>query len=593
MDTYIGNPDYWEGMALPEGAGEHYVPPDPSLLSQEAWTARTGMDPSSGTTSALYGDYIQQGGIPRQYSQGLDPAFLDYATNRFGPGFANDYETAQMIIGPRAGTSGPQGYAAGEQDRIAAVLSKYDPSFLTQFGTQSEAWLQNIKAQVKADKAAQWQGGLQAFSVMAPMLGGLFAAPAASAVGAGAAEAGAGASMFGDVAMGAGVGAAGSTPLSFGGLWNTGFSPGSSLGLEGAAATAVDKTLQSAIMGGVTSGTQGGDWLSGATSGALKSLTGNAGSLLGGLGSTTGINSLSGDQPWGVNPQDAGGSMDDFDLTGMDGAQWGDYTNQMGTDFFGGGGGDLFSSDVPQGYSVDGMGGTGAPLPDAGGGDINWGGIAQQSLPMILKMLGLGGGGTATGGTTGGTTGAGGAGGTAGGGAGATNLGLLGGGIYDYNSLNRSSDFLRQIMQQASSSADPYAARRSQMGADFDQLMRDPMSSNLVRSLDQSFQNEYDARGAQAGTYNTAYDTTERESQRMANIVKNLPQLAQPFGQASGAYSNPAQAGAIMAEMSKPITAIEQAKARAVGQATSGGIDMAQQSLPELLKLLGINMGTI
>ena len=335
---------------------------------------------------------------------------------------------------------------------------------------------------------------------------------------------------------------------------------------------------------GIMTGTRGG----GLEDMATSALMGGAGA-----GINAGINSLSGDSPWGVNPQTTGSlgdtmgeGYDDFwgDQASWDNYDWG-TGDQGGMDMYNAGG-DIYGNtgldnmsamDTSMAPDASFMPQAGMDFGDSGSGGINWGSLATSALPVIMKLLG--GGSTApTGGTMGGTGG--GTMGTMGG------IGDLFSNIYDYNSASQSSDMFRQIMGQAAGSADPYAARRPGMGAQFDQLMTDPMSSNLVRSLDQSFQNEYDARGAQAGTYNTNYGTTERESQRMANIVKALPQLAQPFGQASGAYSNPAQAGAITAEMAKGLVPLELAKANAVGRSVNSGMTMTQQALPEIMRWL-------
>ena len=358
-----------------------------------------------------------------------------------------------------------------------------------------------------------------------------------------------------------------------------------------AAMTALTGGALSGVMGPIAGGAVAGGMMGGASSNLdpETTLKGAGMGALGGLGSTalsgmSGAEAGAGTDFGATNYADTSG----FDTSGFENVNWdtaaggntmfegfGDYTGGMD---FGDGGtwgdtsGGLLSSDIPTGYSVDGMGGTGEALPTSGG-------TTSPDLTSILKILGgslLGGGGSTTGGTTsGGTTG-----GTAPGGVMSPygGGGLLGG-IYDYNTLDRSSEFLKQIMDQTGQYGDPYKQYRPSEAAMRNQTFMDPLSiynRPEYQMLDKRMQDQQLAQGAQAGTL---FNAPERLAQRQTGFLDYLSKLRGDLLPGSGAGLNPIAPQAAQAEMMKSYVPLEMAKSQAVGQATGGGANTIQQIL--------------
>jgi len=266
-----------------------------------------------------------------------------------------------------------------------------------------------------------------------------------------------------------------------------------------------------------------------------------------------------------------GGSMDESgygDLWGdWSGYDWGSGTDTSGSDLYG---------NYDAGYGTTG---TEAPANTGDYGSTG-GGFSLTSLaPMLLKMLG--GGGTTSGGTTGGTTGGtGSTSGTYGG------IGDIFNSVYDYNTLDRSSDFLKQIMDQTGQYGDPYKQYRPQEAAMRNQTFTDPTAmynSDVYQSLDKRLQDQQLAGAAQAGTL---YNAPERLAQRQTNFYDYLSKLRSDLLPGSGAGLNPIAPQAAQAEMMKSYVPLEMAKASAVGSGVNAGSTMVQQSLPDIMKWL-------
>lgn len=372
---------------------------------------------------------------------------------------------------------------------------------------------------------------------MAPVAAGAAAGSMGSMIG--------GANSLGDIlqggVMGAVGGASGATPSD----------PSKVLG--SAAGRAIGTAVGSEIdprYGGMIGGTLGG-----AAGGSL-------GSTLGGLQT---------DQPWGVNPQQ-GGSMEFGDYMG-------DYDTMGDAGMYGGG--SLYSSDIPQGFSVDGMSGTGAALP-TGGGDIM--GQLGQYGPSLLNILGGlfggGGGGTAPAGGTTGTqspvTGQ-----QMGGNQGSL-FGLISG-IQGYNTADRASEKMQQMMAGVQ---DPYGPYRGQAANWLNTLMNDPMNNPFIKALNDQTMNELNARDAGLAQM---YNDPNRQIQKMGVLAQAFPGLAGPGLQASGASTSPSAYGAVQSDMMKSWWPMEMAKAGAIGGSLSqvpGAVQGGVQTVSSILDLI-------
>lgn len=334
--------------------------------------------------------------------------------------------------------------------------------------------------------------------------------------------------------------------------WGAGMMPGATEGMTGAlteagmspeAAAIGGKAGSSATMAGIQSG---GD----PSAMGQAALTGGAGvagnQLTGQLGS---------DSTWGT-----GGNMNEGDMWGTQ-SDWNNYD-------WGGGGGNLYATDIPQGYSVDGMAGTGEAIPTSGGG-INWGGLATGAGSMLLNaFLGGGGGGTAPTGTGGANTG------TVSQTGGGTPAGInLFNSIYDFNSLDRSSNAFKSLIDQMK---DPYAPYRAGAAQGMNQLLTDPTNNPYWKAMRDYEMNQLQARDAAAGQL---FNSPERANELMGTMARNLPNLASPYLAASGASTSPSAYGVAQAEAMKPWSQLEQKKAQAVGQATSSGGQILNQVL--------------
>ena len=364
-----------------------------------------------------------------------------------------------------------------------------------------------------------------------------------------------------------------------------------------AAMTALTGGALAGVMGPIAGGAVAGGMMGGASSNLdpETTLKGAGMGALGGLGSTA-ISGMSGAEAGAgtdfgaTNYADTSG----FDTSGFENVDWdaaaggntmfegfGDYTGGMD---FGGTWGDtsggLLSSDIPQGYSVDGMGGTGEALPTSGG-------TTSPDLMSILKILGgsvLGGGG---GGTTGGTT----SGGTTGGTTGGTGGSLLGMGssIYGYNTMDKASEYLKSIMDQTGQYGDPYKQYRPSEAAMRNQTFMDPMSiynSQPYQLLDKRMQDQQLAQGAQAGTL---FNAPERLAQRQTGFMDYLSKLRSDLLPGSGAGMNPIAPQAAQAAMMESYVPLEMQKANAVGGSLSQlpGSTMDIQSILKMLQSMG------
>ena len=250
---------------------------------------------------------------------------------------------------------------------------------------------------------------------------------------------------------------------------------------------------------------------------------------------------------------------------------FGDYTGDM--DFggtWGSGEFDNYSSVVP-------IGSTGYELPvdmpldlasygGTGESVLPPGGTAGPDLLNFLKTAGsalLGGGGTSggtSGGTTSGTTGT-----TSGGGS----LPGVISSVYGYNTLDKASEYLKQIMDQTGQYGDPYKQYRPSEAAMRNQTFTDPMSiynSQPYQLLDKRMQDQQLAQGAQAGTL---FNAPERLAQRQTGFMDYLSKLRSDLLPGSGAGMNPIAPQAAQAAMMESYVPLEIQKANAVGGSLS------------------------
>ena len=149
---------------------------------------------------------------------------------------------------------------------------------------------------------------------------------------------------------------------------------------------------------------------------------------------------------------------------------------------------------------------------------------------------------------------------------------MIGSGL-GVQSYGNTQDYLKQIMQQASAKADPFAANRATAGNLLMQSYTDPLSiftSPGYQALDQQLQNTQLARDAQSGN---VFNAPERLAEREANFMKYLPTYQSNLMGMSGASANPAAGANIMANMALPITVAGQNKASVLGSGINAGLN--------------------
>ena len=319
--------------------------------------------------------------------------------------------------------------------------------------------------------------------------------------------------------------------------------------------------------------------------GGMAGIEGAAGA--GALGSASGGLNLSG---YGTAfDGGAGSALTGADYTGAAGAMGGagdagagaagamggmDPTSAMGAM---GGAGDVTAG---AGYGWTPMTGYG----QAGGllQSLGLGGMPSNPLSSLQNLLGGGGAGGA-GGTSSmssllsGLLGGGGGGlmpGGAGGAGGGGSLGGLLGSMFSATGFGDTQDYLKQIMERASQTADPYARYRSGDGDMLQQSYRDPLSifqGSGYQALDKRLQDTMMARDAASGNL---FNAPERLAQREAGFMDYNKDLQKNLITSSGAGFNPASSAAVMQGMAPSIALAGMQQQGAYGTAAQQGLGL-------------------